>query len=277
MAYTNFMPEVWSKQILKTFRQNSVMSELVDRDYEGEIKNAGDVVRIRAFGTVAVRDYVRNTAITYESLTDPMQSLQIDKQKYFAFRIDDLDKAQADLNVAEGYATQAAFAVRDVIDAALYGHYIHVNTSSIIGPTTAVPVTKTNIYDYITQLAEMLDMNNVPQDERALVISPKFKRVLLQSDAFTRATSLGDEAIKNGFIGHVAGFKVHVSTVVPLLAGDVHPILAFHRNFITFVSQVSQVEHIRPTDMFAHAVRGLYLYGSRAVKPEAGALLRCTL
>jgi N4-gp56 family major capsid protein len=277
MAYTNFIPEIWSKQILKTFRQNSVMGSLVNRDYEGEISKAGDVVYIRSFGSVTVRDYTRGTAITYETLTDPMQSLLIDQQKYFAFRIDDLDKAQTDLDIAEGYAKQAALAVRDVVDLQLYNHYTSIQAAHVIGGTTSVAVTKTNIYDYLTQLAELLDVDNIPQEDRALVVSPKFKRVLLQSDAFTRATSLGDDAIQNGFIGQVAGFKVHVSTVVPVLTGGIHPIMAMHRDFVTMASQVSQVEHIRPTDMFAHAVRGLYLYGSKVVRPEAGALLRCTL
>jgi N4-gp56 family major capsid protein len=278
MAYDNFVPEVWGKEILKSFNKNAVMANLINRSYEGDIKKHGDVVHIRSYGDVTVNDYTRDSAITYEQLSDPMQNLLIDQQKYFAFKVDDLDMAQSDTEIIEGYTEQAALAVRDVIDAHLYGHYADVPVGNIVGGASGtIAITKTNIYDYITIMAEYLDNNDVPQEDRSLIVNPRFKRLLMQSDEFTRATSLGDDVIKNGMIGQVAGFKVHVSNNVPTLAGDVIPILGFHKDFATLASQVVQVEHVRPTDLFAHAVRGLYLYGSKAIRPEAGTMLRCTL
>lgn len=278
MPYDNFVPEIWSQTILKSFNKNSVIAGLVNRDYEGEIKKSGDVVHIRSYGSVTVRDYTRGSAITYETLTDPKQMLTINQQKYFAFRVDDLDMAQADIPVIEGYTQQAAIAVRDVVDAYLYQHYLEIPVSNIIGgASTTIAITKTNIYDNITLMAEALDAQNVPQEDRVLIVNPRFKRLLLQSDAFTRATGMGDQAIQNGYLGNVAGFKIYVSTNVPTLAGGVVPILAFQKDFITLASQVSNVENVRPTDMFANAVRGLYLFGSKAVRPEAGSWLRCTM
>ncbi len=278
MPYDNFVPEIWSQTILKSFNKNSVIAGLVNRDYEGDIKKSGDVVHIRSYGNVTVRDYTRGTAITYETLTDPKQMLTINQQKYFAFRVDDLDMAQADIPVIEGYTQQAAIAVRDVVDAYLYQHYLEIPVANIIGgASTTIAITKTNIYDNITLMAEALDAQNVPQEDRVLIVNPRFKRLLLQSDAFTRATGMGDQAIQNGFLGNVAGFKIYVSTNVPTLAGGVVPILAFQKDFITLASQVSNVENVRPTDMFANAVRGLYLFGSKAVRPEAGSWLRCTM
>jgi hypothetical protein len=278
MPYDNFVPEIWSQTILKSFNKNSVIAGLVNRDYEGEIKKSGDVVHIRSYGNVTVRDYTRGSAITYETLSDPKQMLTINQQKYFAFRVDDLDMAQADIPVIEGYTQQAAIAVRDVVDAYLYQHYLEIPVSNIIGgASTTIAITKTNIYDNITLMAEALDAQNVPQEDRVLIVNPRFKRLLLQSDAFTRATGMGDQAIQNGYLGNVAGFKIYVSTNVPTLAGGVVPILAFQKDFITLASQVSNVENVRPTDMFANAVRGLYLFGSKAVRPEAGSWLRCTM
>jgi hypothetical protein len=278
MPYDNFVPEIWSQTILKSFNKNSVIAGLVNRDYEGEIKKSGDVVHIRSYGNVTVRNYTRDTAITYETLTDPKQMLTINQQRYFAFRVDDLDMAQADIPVIEGYTQQAAIAVRDVVDAYLYQHYLDIPVANIIGgASTTIAITKTNIYDNITLMAEALDAQNVPQEDRVLIVNPRFKRLLLQSDAFTRATGMGDQAIQNGFLGNVAGFKIYVSTNVPTLAGGVVPILAFQKDFITLASQVSNVENVRPTDMFANAVRGLYLFGSKAVRPEAGSWLRCTM
>lgn len=276
MALSNFIPEIWSKKLLKIFNKTVVMGNLVNRNFEGDIQSAGDVVHVRTFGDVTVNDYTRDMTISFQSLTDPMVDLTIDQQKYFAFKVDDLDKAQANIDILEGYAGRAAIAIRDVVDTRLIGHYADVDAGNVIG-TDLAPITLTsgNIYSYITQLGEKLDNSNVASEGRNLVITPKFKTMLLQSDEFTRATSLGDNVIQNGYIGNVAGFGVHVTTNNPAVSGVVN-LMAFTQDYISFASQVSKVETVRPYNMFADAVKGLYLYGSKVMMPKAGAVLKAS-
>ncbi|MDX2084696.1 MAG: P22 phage major capsid protein family protein [Candidatus Melainabacteria bacterium] len=270
----NFIPEVWSKKLLKIFDKTTVMANVVNRDFEGEITSAGDVVHVRTFGDVTINDYTRDMTISFQTLTDPMVDLTIDQQKYFAFKVDDLDKAQADINILEGYAARGAIAIRNVVDSRLLAHYADLDTNNKIG-TDGSPITlsKTNIYAYITDLAQMLDEDNVPQEDRSLVIPPKLKTLLLQSEEFTRATNLGDRVVQNGYIGNVAGFAVHVTTNMAPVSG-VYNVLALHRDAISFASQVSKVETVRPYNMFAEAVKGLYLYGSKVMLPKGGAVLK---
>jgi hypothetical protein len=276
MALSNFIPEIWSKKLLKIFNKTVVMANLVNRDFEGDIQSAGDVVHVRTFGDVTVNDYSRDMTISFQSLTDPMVDLTIDQQKYFAFKVDDLDKAQANIDILEGYAGRAAIAIRDVVDSRLMGHYADVDAGNVIG-TDLAPITLTsgNIYSYITQLGEKLDNANVSSEGRNLVITPKFKTMLLQSIEFTRATSLGDNVIQNGYIGNVAGFGVHVTTNNPAV-GSVVNLMAFTPDYLSFASQVSKVETVRPYNMFADAVKGLYLYGSKVMLPKAGAVLKAS-
>lgn len=276
MVTANFIPEIWSKKLLKIFDKTVVMANLVNKDFEGEINNAGDVVHVRTFGDVTVNNYTRDMTISFQNLTDPMVDLLIDQQKYFAFKVDDLDKAQANVNILEGYAGRAAIAIRDVVDSRLIGHYTDVDAGNVIGTDVApITLTSANIYGYITQLAEKLDECNIQQESRHLVITPKFKTMLLQSDEFTRATSLGDNVVQNGYIGNVAGFGVHVTTNNPAVE-DVVNLLAFSSDFISFASQVSKIETVRPYNMFADAVKGLYLYGSKVMLPKAGAVLKAS-
>lgn len=276
MALTNFLPEVWSKKLLKIFDKTVVMANLVNRDFEGDIQSAGDVVHVRTFGDVTVNTYTRDMTISFQALTDPMVDLLIDQQKYFAFKVDDLDKAQSNIDILEGYAGRAAIAIRDIVDSRLVGHYTDVDAGNVIG-TDGAPITLTssNIYSYITQLGEKLDTCNTPQEGRNLVITPKFKTMLLQSTEFTRATSLGDNVIQNGYIGNVAGFAVHVTTNIAPVSGVVN-LMAFTKDYISFASQVSQIETVRPYNMFADAVKGLYLYGSKVMLPKAGAVLKAS-
>lgn len=263
MALSNFLPEVWSKKLQKILDKTVVMAKLVNRDYEGEITKAGDTVHVRTFGDVTINDYTRDQVIQFESLTDPMSDLVIDQQKYFAFKVDDLDKAQSDINILEGYAARAAIAIRDVVDTRLIGHYADAPSANLVGSSVSPKsLSASNIYQYITELSEALDNSNCPADGRNLVIKPAEKTFLLQSSQFVRDTSLGDNVVQNGKIGNVAGFDVHVSTNVPTVNSN-HPILGFTKDFISFASQVSKVEHVRPTNMFADSVKGLYLYGSK--------------
>jgi N4-gp56 family major capsid protein len=276
MATGNFIPEVWSKKLLKSLNKKVVMANLVNKDFEGDIKDSGDTVYVRTYGNISINNYTRDMTINFEALTDPVQTMVIDQQKYFAFKVDDLDLAQADVDLLDGYTSRAAIAIRDVVDSHLLGFTSSVDAGNIIGSGTAVALTKDNVYTQITKLAELLDIANISDEDRNLVIPPKVKTLLLQSNEFTRATSLGDAVVQNGYIGNVAGFSVHCTTNMPDVAG-VYSILAFHKDFISFASQVAKVERVRPYNMFADAVKGLYLYGSKVFYPKAGAVLKATV
>jgi hypothetical protein len=274
MATANFIPEIWTKKLLKIFDKHTVMANLVNRDFEGDIQAAGDVVHVRTFGNITINNYTRDTAISFQALTDPMQDLTIDQQKYFAFKVDDLDKAQSNMDILEGYTQRAAIAIRDVIDTRLMGHCADVDAGNVIGSTGApITLTAANIYGYIVDLGQKLDDCDIPAEGRYLVLTPKFKALLMKSTEFTRATSLGDEVVTNGRIGTVAGFEVFVTTNNPAVSGVVN-LLAFTSDFISFASQVSKIEHVRPYDQFSDAIKGLYLYGSKVFLPKAGAVLK---
>lgn len=277
MAYDSFKPEIWEKSIQEALEKQMVMGSLVHKEFQGNIKEMGDRVNIINVGNVIVRDYTRGQSLTIDTLTDSLSTLLIDQQKYFAFRVDDMDQAQGNTSIMEAYTNRAATAIKEVIDTRLYGHYTEVASGNVIGSTTPIALTATNIYDQITTLAELLDANNVPAEGRSLVISPRAKTLLLRSSSFNRATAGGDEIVRQGRVGYVAGFEVFVSTNIPTLAGNVIPLLAFHKEFVTFASQVNKTEVVRPANEFSSVMRGLYLYGSRVLRPEAGAVLRVTI
>jgi hypothetical protein len=65
MALSNFISEVWSKKLLKVFDKTMVMANLVNRNYEGDIQDAGDVVHVRTFGDVTINDYTRDMTISF--------------------------------------------------------------------------------------------------------------------------------------------------------------------------------------------------------------------
>ena len=90
MAITNFIPELWSANILLELQKNLVYGSAVNRDYEGDIANYGDTVHITGIAHISIGDYTAHTDITIEPATDKdAGELVIDQSKYFAFEIDD--------------------------------------------------------------------------------------------------------------------------------------------------------------------------------------------
>ncbi len=103
-----FIPQIWSKRVLTRLDQINVMLHLVNRDYEGEIKDQGDTVWVRTFGNVTVSPYRRGGTVNYGPMVPTKESLQINDAQSFAFQVDDLDQVQNDLKALDGYTNRAA-------------------------------------------------------------------------------------------------------------------------------------------------------------------------
>lgn len=263
MAYAaNFIPEVWSAKTMKIFDKSVVMKKIVNTDYEGEVKKAGDTVHVRSFGEITIRNYTREQTLTMDTLTDPMSDLAIDQEKYFAFQVDDVDKAQSDIEIMNGYTKRAADAIKRTVDQHLHAQYANVDSGNVIGTSSApVTLTKDNIYFYCTELRRLMKDDNA-QGEMHLVVDPTREALMLNAPEFVRATGLGDRVVQDGEIGTIAGFRVHVSTNLNSSSSN-RPILALTRDLISFADQLSKVEMARPTKQFVDVFKGLYVYGSK--------------
>jgi hypothetical protein len=268
----HFIPEIWSKKLLKKFDKIVVMKKLINTDYEGEIKNAGDTVNVRQFGDVTIGNYTRDNNISFQALTPALEQMTITVQKYFAFTVDDLDDAQADINIMEGYNQRAAIAIRDVIDSSLLAHYTDADAANVEGSAASpVTLTKDNVLSYFLYMGELLDNQNVDEgSQRNAVVTPHVKRLIREYLA-EKQTPLGDKAsTKNGkVVDDFGGFTVYCSTNIPT-ATNAKPLLFFTRDFISHADQVAKVEKCRPYDMFADGLKGLYLYGNKTFTAHDG-------
>ena len=273
----NFTPEIWSKELSEILDNNGVMMKCVNRNWEGEIKRYGDTVHIRSFGNIAVNTYTGT--VSYSDLTSPMQDLSIDQQKYFAFLVDDILKAQSNINIMDGYLERAKIAIDLAKDSFLLGKYTDVPSANIINNSgSAITLDKSTIFSYFSAACKALRKSNATSKGQKpwIVINPDIEAVLLQADLLTHATSLGDEVIREGSIGRVAGLDVFVCTNLQSTSGTTYA-LAGTNDAITFASQVVEIETLRLQDSFNTAVRGLYLYGAKTVLPTALARIEFAL
>ena len=280
MALENFIPEIWSARLLQNLHRAQVFTQagVVNRDYEGEIRDAGDTVRINAIAAVTVGTYTKNTNISApETLTDATLALLIDQSKYFNFQIDDVDRAQQKPKVMDEAMREAAYALADTADSYIAGLYTGIDAGNAIG-TTAAPKADLGSagvpYNYLVDLGTILDEDNVPRAGRWAIVPPWFYGLLLKDEKFVASGApAADARLQNGVIGQAAGFTVLVSNNVPHTTGTKYRIMAGHPIAWSYAEQVNKIEAYRPELRFADAMKGLHVYGAKIVRSTALAVL----
>jgi N4-gp56 family major capsid protein len=280
MAIANFIPEIWTPKILVALRKKAVAGQLVNRDYEGEIKRAGDQVNITSINDVTIGTYTKHTDITVEDIDDATRALLIDQSKYFAFELDDIERAQsvnggAVLNQALDNAT---YQLRDTADAFLLAamNTAIQGTANDLG-TVAIHTTAQNLYDTFVDLAVTLDVDNVPEEGRWAVVSPSLHGRLLKLPTFiTPGDQAAPLARANGYIGSIAGLQLYKSNNLPAVtdvAATGGIAIAGHNMATTFAEQIVSVEAFRLEKRFADGLKGLHVYGAKVVRPTALAVV----
>lgn len=278
MAVADFIPELWSARLLNALEKVHVAVNLVNRDYEGQIRKKGDTVHINTIGEVTVHDYTKNADINDpEALETTDQTLEISQAKYFNFQIDDVDAAQAAGELMDKAMRKSAYALSDLADKYILKTLADgVDASNVIGGTTAVALTADNIYENIVKLRMLLDKANVPADGRTLVIPPEAYALILQDARFTAGGGAqAEKAARNGFVGTIAGFEIYESNNC-VNDGATFTITAQVRNACTYAEQIVETNAYRPEKRFADAVKGLHVYGAKVTDGKQIAALKCT-
>ncbi len=271
MAVTNFIPTIWSARLNEGFKKALVYGNCVNTDYEGEIKGAGSTVKINSVGAVTIDNYDKSKGINKPQELDSSQStLTIDQAKYFNFQVDDIDKAQANVDLLDAGIKEASYGLANVADQYIANFYTEVKAGNTIGDdTTPIVPTIANAYDYLIDLGVILDENSVSEIGRFVVVPSWFYGLLLKDPRFTKEIDI----MRTGFVGNIDNMAVYKSNNVPNTSGEKYKIIAGQKSAISFAGQVDSVEAYRPESQFSDAVKGLQVYGAKCIKPEGIAVL----
>jgi hypothetical protein len=280
MATENFKPVLWSARLQANLDKQHVFANpaIVNRDYEGEIKNGGTSVKINTMGDITIGNYDKTAGVgTPQELDSNQTILVIDQQKYFNFAVDDVDAVQANVTLVDKAMARASYALSEVTDKFIAGLYTGASASNLVGDD-ATPVQITNAdqaYAQVLELKKKLDKANVSKVGRWIILDTDFLGFLVSDSRFVSNMQLGQGVIENGSIGRILGFDVFESNNVPNVTGANAntKILAGHPSAITYAEQLIKIEAYRPEGSFSDAVKGLMVYGAKVVQPSALAVL----
>lgn len=282
MSVATFIPELWSARLLQGLEKSHVATNLVNRDYEGQIRNQGDKVNINTLSDVAIKTYTPNSDIASpDDLTTTKQQLEITEADYFNIQLDDVDRVQAAGELMDTAMRNVAYKMNDRTDSFILGKIASgVDLGNIIGTTESpIQVTKNNIYESIIEMRTKLDKANVPTSGRTIIIPPEIYALLLQDERFVKSDAVaGQNVLVNGLVGRVAGFDVFESNnVVYDTNNKFWKVTAQVRTATTFAEQIVKTEAYRMEKRFSDAVKGLHVYGAKVTDGTQIAELICKL
>src|ERR1035441_7311672 len=138
---TAFIPEIWSGKLVEKFYASTVLAAISNTDYEGEIKNKGDRVKIRTKPTISIHNYDSDGLLGLDRPTGGTVELYIGNGKYFSLILDDVMEIQSDLNVLSMWSDDAAQQLKITVDqdvlGGIYGGMAAQNQGTTAGVITA--------------------------------------------------------------------------------------------------------------------------------------------
>ena len=118
----NFSPVIYSQKVQQAFRKSSIVEDITNNDYFGEIANFGDSVKIIKEPEITVKEYSRGTQITAQDIDDEDFTLSVDQAHYFAFKMDDIEDAHSHVNFMDMATDRAGYRLRDQFDQEVLGY-----------------------------------------------------------------------------------------------------------------------------------------------------------
>ena len=262
----HFIPEVFSKKLQAKFYAQTILSEVTTNEYEGEISGLGNKVNIRTVPAVSVADY--SGSLSYADVTSGTVELDINKAKSYAFKVDDILRTQADIDFMNAAAEDAAQNMKIAIETDVFAN-VGAGSSLTDVNSSEAGTNAGNILGHILTAGKTLDLNNIPETERFMIIDPATAAIIKNSD-LKQAYLTGDaeSPLRNGNIGMIDRFTVYVSNNLPS-SGSVTTGLYGHPKAVAYASQMTNTETVRLESSFGDGVRGLSVYGYKVVVPTA--------
>ena len=268
MSIQSFKPAFWAATVMRTLEDALVAKKICNMEYMGKIKKAGDRVYFSGLEDPTISDYT-GSALTYEELNDSQLALIVDQQKSYSFLVDDIDAAQANVDLKNSQIKRAAYQLQRAVDSYILGSTTFSGQAQAGTVTDATCDTATILGDF-GMLWQYLAEQNVSDGQMWAVIPPWVK-MKLELAGIKFSINEGINGTGGMAWTKELGFDIYVSNLVynsNTSAAPVSTIMAGSYNAIGFADQVNKTEAFRHQSYFKDACRGLYTYGAKVLKPK---------
>ncbi|MCI9475003.1 MAG: hypothetical protein HFE71_00765 [Emergencia sp.] len=274
MSYKNFVPRVWAKKIQHELERKMVFAEDCNREYEGQVTNIGDTVKILGVGKPTIKTQVGGdiTLTGAEKVESTAVSMPINHIAYFDYMVGDIDKLQATGGIMEALNKESSLGVANEMDKLI--SEVARDKLAVRFSSTATAITKDNILPTIDScLVKLYDNDVQPNDEIVMTVKPWFYMILKQ--AYTALDTDNSKMLENGKVGRYGNVIVKMSNNVVQDTNGNDLVMIRTKKAVAFANPKVHTEPYRPEKAFADAVKGFALYDTKIVRPKELIVLNC--
>jgi N4-gp56 family major capsid protein len=308
-----FIPEIWSDEVIAAYQKNLKMAPLVKKIAMTGKK--GDRIHVPVPVRADANQKDADTAVTVIANTEDEITIDVNRHFEYSRLIEDIVEVQALNSLRQFYTEDAGYALAKKVDTDLHqvatafridgananvgstnvlhtglpASYVHSSCFYNNGGTTTTAFAQDTVVaadvfsdDFFRDMIQKMDDNDVPMDNRCLVIPPSVRNQILGISRYVSSDFVSGQPVASGLIGNLYGVDVYVSSNCEVIetasengAGpEVRAGLLFHKDAIVLAEQMS----VRSQTQYKQEhLSTLYtadtLYGVECYRPEAGFVL----
>ena len=255
-----FIPAVWDASILRTLEDNLVGRKICRVRPQGEVKKHGDTVHFNGLADPTINTY--SGTVSYETLKSGQLTLLINQQKYYAFEVEDVEQAMANIDAQGSQASRAAYGL--ALDADDYIMTLYSDATIEVDDDSCDTAT---ILSDLALCAQGLKEANVKAGDMWIVIPP-WIQTKLELAGIKFSINEGINGTGGMDWAKVLGLDVYVSNNVYATSGPVSYCMFGSYNAIVFADALVKSRVMELEDSFAVGVSGLHVYGAKVIKPK---------
>ena len=276
--HATFIPKLWSDEIIAEYEKSLVMKPLVKSMKMTGKK--GDTINIPMPVRGEANAKIQESQVTLVADTSGNKQVLIDQHWEYSRLIEDITSIQALSSMRKFYTQDAGYALATKVDSDLIQDALDNWTT--IGHMTAdalvVPAVEGSAEDFSDQGfrdgIQILDDNNVPMDNRKLVIPPAARNHIMGIDRYVSSDFVNGRGVVNGKIGELYGVDVYVSTNLPANSAGEKPCLLFHTDALVIAEQLGvRTQTQYKQEYLADLMTADTLYGFDEYRPESGVVM----
>lgn len=287
MSIANVKPEIWSTTLLQARDAKTVAVQNSWRNFDGDIKKAGDKVHVAGLSGATIKDLPTSGVIdAAEDIVDESMEIVVDQKKYINFKVNDLDAMQSHIDAKNPVMQKTGNNYAANQDKFIYSKALDgVPTGNIVSLSSA---SATNILAKIGYISALLKSNNADGNIMA-ELHPFVYQLIWQ--AIVANGNPNNDTLVNGFRGNLNGIDVYEAPLIPCTsdaagATPVNPgtASAYYQcvfrtqEAIAFAEQKAiDFEPYRVELGFADGLKGYGVYGAKVTRPSELAILRIQL
>lgn len=261
-----WISEKWASMLQWHLYESFVWSFIANTKFEWMFDWA-DTVHFPRLAKISTNDLASSyDSVTIQDIVEADETFVLDTRKHFAVSVSNEDYKEMLVNPNPQILKDWAQAFANDYDTKIMSEYANAwivaddataSTATNWWAWNPVILSKTNIYDFVTWISQLLDEANVPAWDRFLIVSPAEKRLFANSPDLVRDTSKWDSIVTWWFMWTIDNFSIYYSNNIQA-ANSVKHLLAWQWKPVSFAANIKpsvEVTESKYRDSFTNLIK----------------------